>query len=465
MAFASLLEHVGGMGRFQVVSVLLLSLPVLMMASHNLLQNFTAATSDHWCRPRPEANTTGLDPEALLRVWVPHGERCRRFVTPQWWLLEANGSEPNGSWPETEPCGDGVFGGLSDRFGRRLVLTWCYLQMAAMGTCSSFAPTFRTYCVFRFLTGMAFSGIVLNSVSLCTSPPGHTPALGTCLAGPRVLPNQWEPSQCCPCPPGTIPLLSLHLWLTESARWLVMVGRSHQALRELQKVARINGKKEEGDKLDIETLRSHMEKEMTLPKTRHTVVDLVRTPVLRRISFCLCFVWFSTSFAYYGLAMDLQNFEFNIYVIQLIFGAVDIPAKLVSILTITYVGRRLTQAGALILAGLAILANTLVPQDLRTLRTALAVFGKGCLAASFNCVFLYTGELYPTVIRQTGMGLANTMSRLGSIMAPLVKMAGELFPALPFLIYGAAPVVSGLVAAFLPETRNMALPETVEEVE
>lgn len=170
--------------------------------------------------------------------------------------------------------------------------------------------------------------------------------------------------------------------------------------------------------------------------------------------------------------MDLQNFEVNIYVIQLIFGAVDIPAKLMSILTITYVGRRFTQAITLILAGLAILANVLVPRgeaggggsgvpssptylggpgraqpvdgtprlgnfsflwgiclnpgvwglllsselspgrdtevtprcpavpsELRTVRTALAVFGKGCLAASFNCVFLYTGELYPTVIR------------------------------------------------------------------
>ncbi|NXO65033.1 S226A protein, partial [Phainopepla nitens] len=97
--------------------------------------------------------------------------------------------------------------------------------------------------------------------------------------------------------------------------------------------------------------------------------------------------------------------------------------------------------------------------DLQALRTALAVFGKGCSAASFNCVFLYTGELYPTVIRQTGMGLANTMSRLGSIMAPLVKMAGELNPALPFIIYGTAPVVSGLAVTFLPETRNMALPE------
>lgn len=71
---------------------------------------------------------------------------------------------------------------------------------------------------------------------------------------------------------------------------------------------------------------------------------------------------FSTSFAYYGLAMDLQNFDVNIYVIQLIFGAVDFPAKLVSVLTITFVGRRFTQSLALILAGLAILANILVPR-------------------------------------------------------------------------------------------------------
>ncbi|XP_074023165.1 solute carrier family 22 member 6-B-like [Numenius arquata] len=519
MAFASLLEHVGGMGRFQVVSVLLLSLPVFMMASHNLLQNFTAATTDHHCRLRWEANATGLDPQDLLRVSIPHGERCRRFVSPQWWLLEANGSAPNSSWLETEPCHDGwtydrsiftstivtewdlvcssrglkqlaqslymagvlvggiIFGGLSDRFGRRSLLIWCYFQMGTTGTCCSFSPTFSVYCLFRFLTGMAFSGIVLNSVSLSLEwMPTRTRALagtfmGYCyttgqflLAGIAYAVPDWRWLQLT----ASLPFFCFFLyswWLTESARWLVMVGKSQQALKELQKVARINGKKEEGDKLDIEALRSYMQKEMASSGSHHTVVDLVRTPVVRRISCCLCFVWFSTSFAYYGLAMDLQNFDFNIYVIQLIFGAVDIPAKLVSILTITYVGRRFTQSVALILAGLAILANTLVPRDLRILRTALAVFGKGCLAASFNCVFLYTGELYPTVIRQTGMGLANTMSRLGSIMAPLVKIAGEVFPMLPFIIYGVAPVVSGLVAIFLPETRDMALPETVEEVE
>ncbi|XP_064359233.1 solute carrier family 22 member 6-A-like [Dromaius novaehollandiae] len=519
MAFADLLAHVGGMGRFQVTYVALLALPVFMMASHNLLQNFTAATGEHRCRVRWEANGTGLGPGDLLRVSVPRGERCRRYVVAQWWLLEANGTAANGTEPETEPCRDGwtydrsefpstivtewdlvcgarglrqlaqslfmagvlvggiVFGALSDRFGRRSLLTWCYLQMGAMGTCTSFAPTFPVYCLFRFLTGAALCGIVLNTVSLSLEwmPTGARAIVGTMmgycyslgqflLAGVAYAIRDWRWLQLA----VSLPFFVFFLyswWLTESARWLLMAGKPKRALKELKKVARMNRKKEEADKLDIEALKSYMEKEMTSMKSSHTVLDLVRTPTVRRISCCLCFVWFFTSFAYYGLAMDLQNFAFNIYVIQLVFGAVDIPAKMVSILTITFVGRRFTQALALILAGLAILANIFVPQELRTLRTALAVFGKGCLAASFNCVYLYTSELYPTVIRQTGMGLGNTLARVGSITAPLVKMAGELFPTLPFIIYGAAPVAAGLAATFLPETRNAPLPETVEEVE
>lgn len=35
-----------------------------------------------------------------------------------------------------------------------------------------------------------------------------------------------------------------------------------------------------------------MEKEMASSRTRHSVLNLVRTPVLRRISICLCFVWY-----------------------------------------------------------------------------------------------------------------------------------------------------------------------------
>lgn len=71
---------------------------------------------------------------------------------------------------------------------------------------------------------------------------------------------------------------------------------------------------------------------------------------------------FATSFAYYGLVMDLQGFGVNIYLIQVIFGAVDLPAKLVGFLVINSLGRRPAQMASLLLAGICILVNGVVPQ-------------------------------------------------------------------------------------------------------
>nr|XP_005314877.1 solute carrier family 22 member 6-A-like [Chrysemys picta bellii] len=373
--------------------------------------------------------------------------------------------------------GSAVFGRLTDRFGRKALLICCYLQMAVTGICAAFSPTFTTYCVFRFLTGLAISGISVNSVSLSVewTPTrtqavvitmfGYCYAIGQCiLAGVAYTIPNWRWLQLVVSLPYFICFI-YSWWFAESACWLVIAGRPDKAVKQLRRVARINRKKEEGDRLNIEVLRSNMQKGIASAKSSHTFFDLVRTPVVRRISFCLCFVWFSTSFAYYGLAMDLQNFGVNIFLIQLVFGAVDFPAKFISVLTIGFTGRRVTQTLTLILAGLSILANIFVPQDMKTLRTVLAVVGKGCLAASFNCVVLYTSELYPTVIRQTGMGLSNTMACLGSIIAPLVKMLDEYIPFLPLIIYGAAPIISGIAATFLPETLNVPLPETIEELE
>lgn len=63
------------------------------------------------------------------------------------------------------------------------------------------------------------------------------------------------------------------------------------------------------------------------------------------------------------------------------------------------------------------------------------------------------------------MGLGSTMARVGSMVAPLVRMAADVTPVLPLIIYGAAPIVSAIATCFLPETRNAPLPETVEDVQ
>ncbi|XP_020633129.3 solute carrier family 22 member 6-A [Pogona vitticeps] len=535
MSFAELLEHVGSMGRFQLLYVALLSLPIFFMSSHMVLQNFTAATPDHYCAvyQKTVSGNRTLEEEDLVKISIPMDEKerldqCHRYVNPQWWLLNSsvgvNASDPeiplvNGTPPETEPCRDGwvydrsvfpntiamewdlvcssrslkemaqslymagvllggiVFGSLSDRFGRRPLLIWSYLQLATLGTATAFSPNFTLYCAFRFLTGMAYSGVVFNCLSLSVEwTPTRTRAiLGTwtgfaytlgqlLLAGLAYLVPEWRQLQLVVSAPYFL-FFAYSWWFAESARWLVMAGKPDQAVKALKRVARMNGKPEAGDKLTIEFLRSEMKKEMAAQKSSYSCLDLVRTPIMRRISCCLCFVWFSTSFAYYGLVMDLQNFGVSIYFMQVVFSLVDFPSKFLSALSLSYVGRRFTQAVTLMLAGLTIVANIFIPEDMLTMRTAFAVFGKGCLAASFNCVYLYTGELFPTVLRQTGMGLSNTMARLGGMVAPVVKMSGEYVPFLPHVIYGAAPIVSGLAAAFLPETLNVPLPDTTAQVE
>lgn len=55
---------------------------------------------------------------------------------------------------------------LHYRFGRRLVLTWSYLQMAVAGTAVAFAPSFPLYCLFRFLSALSVSGIMMNTGTL-----------------------------------------------------------------------------------------------------------------------------------------------------------------------------------------------------------------------------------------------------------------------------------------------------------
>uniref|UniRef100_F6WSG4 Solute carrier family 22 member 6 n=1 Tax=Ornithorhynchus anatinus TaxID=9258 RepID=F6WSG4_ORNAN len=500
-----------------------------MMASHNLLQIFSAATPAHHCRPPPNGSGDGidaphgLDPQALLKVWVPlrpdgEPERCRRYKQPQWHLAQPNASLPNGTQLDTEPCQDGwsfdhsmftstivtewdlvcesrklkemaqsvymagvlvggiVSGTLSDRFGRKLILAAAYLMMAVTSTCTAFAPNLMAYIVFRFLSGASFSGISLSTVILCIEwVPMPLRAIQSTLTGycytigQFILPGlayvipEWRWLQLAVSVPFFIFFLQTW-WIAESVRWLVLKGKPEKALWELQRVATCNGKKEEGNKLTVEELTFNLQREITSAKSSHSVMDLFRVPALRLITCCISLVWFATSFAYYSLAMDLEGFGVNVYLLQVIFGGVDIPAKLIAIIIISYLGRRTTQVLSLILAGGVILATIFVPKDLQTLRTGLAVFGKGCLSASFSCVFLYTGELYPTVIRQTAMGICNIWSRVGSMLSPLVKIMGEVSPFIPVIIYGTVPIMAGSFACFLPETLNVPLPETIEDV-
>ncbi|XP_053515151.1 organic anion transporter 3 isoform X4 [Artibeus jamaicensis] len=477
MTFSQIVDSVNSKGPFQFLIMVLLGLPVLGLANHNLLQIFTASTPAHHCRPPPNASA---GPWVLPRGLNGKPESCLRFVHPP------NASLPNDTWGATEPCRDGwvydvsardsivtewdlvcdsnklkemaqsvfmagmviggiLLGSLSDRFGRKPILSCSYLLLAASGSGVEWVST-RMRAIISVGIGYFYT-------------IGQFVLPGLAYAIP-----QWRWLQLTVSAPFFAFFL-LSWWIPESIRWMVLSGKSVKALKILQWVAAFNGKKEEAEKIGLEELKHNLHKEVSLTTAKHSIADLFQTPILRRVTFCLALAWFATGFAYYSLAMAVEEFGVNLYILQLIFGGVDIPAKFLAILSMSYLGRHNTLVAVLLLAGVTILALIFVSSDLQTLRTVLAVFGKGCLSSSFSCLFLYTSELYPTVIRQTGVGISNLLARIGSMTAPLVRITAEWHPSVPNVIFGTMALLGGSASLFLPETLNQPLPETLEDME
>ncbi|XP_063293565.1 solute carrier family 22 member 20-like [Pelobates fuscus] len=370
-----------------------------------------------------------------------------------------------------------VFGSLADKFGRMEILTWSYLQMGIAGCCAAFLPTFDAYCAFRFLCGVASSAVSVNSISLILE---WMPNRGRTLAGnffgfsysvgqlllAAIAYNirNWRWLQFAVSAPFCV-FFIYSWWLPESARWLILRDRPHQAVENLRMAARFNGKLKEGKKINAEMLCSEMQKEILEIRSSHSVLDLVRTPAMRRMSMCLLFVWLSSNFAYYGLSMDLQNFGLSVFLAQALFGGVEMAAKVIVMVSMTFVGRRVMQFWSLIFAGAMVISYGFAPPNMRLLCTVLAVTGKAFLASSITCMYLFTGELYPTEIRQTGMGFSAMNARLGSAIASLVHLTGDFSLSLFSMVFGVTPIVAGLFSCFLLETKDSPLRDTIHDVE
>ncbi|XP_005341508.2 steroid transmembrane transporter SLC22A24-like isoform X1 [Ictidomys tridecemlineatus] len=469
-------------------------------------------------------DTRTFSQDVLLRISIPldsnlKPEKCHRFIHPQWQLLHLNETVANKTEADTEPCVDGwvydrsyfpstiitewdlvcesqslksvvqtlfmtgsllgslIYSLLSDRFGRKVVYLWCLLQLGIADTAAAFAPTFLIYCILRFWAGLSIMTPMINSFCLMsewTTTKRKSVAIVLMmssynigqmfLGGLAFAIRSWHTLHLA----VSVPLLVLLLpsrKLVESFQWLIVRNQLEKGVKELRRVAHINGKKNAEETLTIEYVKSIIQNVLDAVQTKPSIFQLFHAPKVIMRTFCICFSRFSNAVSFYGLILNLQHLGSNIFLFQVLFGAIMLTARFVSLWTPNYMGHRTNQILFSFLAGISILVNTFLPQEMQILRVVLATLGIGCVSAASTSSALHQIELLPTVFRSTLGGIISVFQRTGAILAPLLMTLLGYSLHLPWIIYGVITLLAGLVILPLPETRNQPLVNTLQDVE
>ena len=93
----------------------------------------------------------------------------------------------------------------------------------------------------------------------------------------------------------------------------------------------------------------------------------------------------------------------------------------------------------------------------------MSLIGKSASSGGFNIVYVFTSEMFPTVIRNQAVGTCSLVARIGGITSLLLDLLKVYWLPAPVFIMGVVATCAGLLAIFFPETLGEKLPETKEE--
>ncbi|CAH4034027.1 unnamed protein product [Pieris brassicae] len=102
---------------------------------------------------------------------------------------------------------------------------------------------------------------------------------------------------------------------------------------------------------------------------------------------------------------------------------------------------------------------------------AVAVGGLGVVSfvmsieGAVPALFLYSGELFPTLGRNAGVGGVTTFARIASMVAPGIVSLDEIFADLPLILLAFVSFCQLTLLLPLPETKGLPLPDTLEDAE
>ncbi|XP_069140758.1 organic cation transporter protein-like [Argopecten irradians] len=526
MKFDDILVHIGEFGFYQKRLYLLLCMPAISVGCYMMMLVIIMATPQHRCQiPGYENDTYALQSEfhrTLVNASIPLADSDEDFLYDKCHIYTCNNGESAANCPiqnrtrtkcsswvyDTETfhetftsktdlvCDDALktshaqmlfyfgvlvgdlgFGMIADIIGRKktLYITVIILLGAAFGV--AWAPTWTSFVILEFVIGAANHGAFIICCVLGLEMVGPSKrvwagilvhaffALGLVyLVGMGYFLRDWFWVQIAVAAPCAF-YLTYWFVIPESPRWLISQTRYIEADKIIEKAARVNKKP-----LPPSLEKVNQEKDEKEADGR--IWHLFSNRILLSRTLIVYFNWAVVSMIYYGVTMHTGNMNGDFYLNFFLLAVVEFPAYFISIALLDRWGRKRTHCACMLLGGIACV-STIFPvifggPDLQPLTLALAIVGKIGAAGAFGVIYVFSAELFPTVVRNAGMGSSSCVARVGGMLAPYVASSGDLVggkfgKALPLVIFGAFSVSAGLMCLLLPETLHKKLPETIED--
>ena len=230
------------------------------------------------------------------------------------------------------------------------------------------------------------------------------------------------------------------------------------------------------------TLTYHTSSSTTLPphsKTNYSFVDLFRLKSTRVPASVLSILWLITAVGYYGLSQNPADFGYSVslHLKHFLFGLIEFPSRLLVLLLLHKTGRRVAHSLSFFVLSSSLFIvvvfkfvadSSSSPSPMDVAQTVFAVVGKFGASAAMTIVYLRSVEIYPTILRETGMGVNALCLRVGSILISviplLVGLKGDDFRWVTLGVALAAALAAGLTLV-LPETRDENLKDRPAEEE
>ncbi|XP_033163443.1 carcinine transporter [Drosophila mauritiana] len=395
---------------------------------------------------------------------------CDRDIYPTIGLAALNTGGPVGVY---------LFGLLNDRGGRRLSYFVCLATLLAGSLMTSLSKDFWTWAGSRVIVGLTIPAVYqipfIISLELVGENYRSFVTVMTCtfytsgimlLSGVTYLERDWVRLSYI----TSLPFYAYFLYMfvmPESPRWLLMRGRLEEALKILERMAKVNGREfPEAVHLKLEAqIRRDKLKKQKKKMANVGLADLCRTPNMRLKTILITLSWFANETVYLGLSYYGPALGTNQYVSFFLSAVVELPSYLCCWYFMDTWGRRWPLSLSMILGGVACVITVMLPDDAVDETLVLYLVSKALLSASFLIIYPFAGELYPTQVRGIGIGASSYIGGLGLIGIPFITYLGKDNLKLPLVIMGFLSMLGGMTGLRLPETLHHRLPQTIEEGE